>query len=227
MAQVWRDLLFAHWPVSPRLLAPLVPEALEIDEFEGNAWVGVVPFRMTGIRPRFGFPLPWLSSFAELNLRTYVRPRNQPQSPAGVFFWSLDAANPIAVEFARAVFHLPYCHARMKVEEAGSAIHYTSHRHHRGLPAARLEARYGPAGPHRKTPLSLWLTERYCLYTTSPSGQLYRGDIHHEPWPLEEAFADFTLNTIASSAGIALPEQPPLLHFARALEVLIWPLRKA
>lgn len=226
MTQWWRDLLFAHWPVAPALIQALLPEALEVDETQGDAWVAVVPFRMTGVRPRLTPPLPWLSHFAELNVRTYVRPRYGPKDQAGVYFWSLEASNLVAVAAARTLFHLPYMNAQMSCESRQGWIEYESLRTHRGEPPAHFKARYRPCGLTKRTDLVRWLTERYCLYTTDSQGCLYQGEIHHRAWPLEDAEANFEIDTMASAAGIELPQTPPLLHFAKEIQVAIWPLRK-
>jgi uncharacterized protein YqjF (DUF2071 family) len=226
MAQTWRDLLFAHWPVAAEALRPLVPAALELDMFDRRAWVGVVPFRMTGIRARWLPPVPWLSAFAELNVRTYVTFGGKP----GVNFFSLDAANPVAVATARRWFHLPYVNAAMSCREDGDAVQYSSRRTRRGTSAAELRARYRPAGPvtlAERGSLAHWLTERYCLYTVDRQGRTMRGEIHHPPWPLQAAEADISVNTMASAAGITLPSEPPVLHFARRIDVVVWSLRPA
>jgi uncharacterized protein YqjF (DUF2071 family) len=225
MHQRWHDLLFAHWPVPAELLRPHVPGGLSVDTFDGHAWLGVVPFRMSGIRPRSLPAVPWLSAFPELNVRTYVTDGQRP----GVWFYSLDAGNPLAVTLARAVFHLPYYHAAMSVKDDGDCVQYVSRRTHRGAPAAEFIADYKPVGdPYRSTPGSLehWLTERYCLYAADGVGQLYRGEIHHEPWPLQPADAEFRVNTMVASHGIELPSVHPLLHFARRLDVIIWTLEQ-
>lgn len=225
MAQSWHDLLFAHWPVPAAALAPLIPAFLPLDTWEGQAYVGVVPFRMSGIRLRGTPPLPGLSSFLELNLRTYVTLGGKP----GVFFWSLDAANRLAVRAARKGFHLPYFDAEMSLAHEGEGIAYTSRRTHRGAREAEFNARYRPTGEiFHSTPGSLdaWLTERYCLYAESPRGQIFRSEIHHHPWPLQVAAAEISCNTMAAAAGIDLPDVPPLLCFARRLDVVIWPPRR-
>ena len=147
-----RDLLFAHWPVDPTAIAHLIPPALEIDLIEGMAWVAIVPFRMTGIRARFTPPLPGLSQFPELNLRTYVRPRHGIVNDAGVYFWTLEASNPIAVLAARRLFHLPYRHARMRCIERDGWIEYASHRTHSGEPPADFIARCRAALPGADSP---------------------------------------------------------------------------
>ena len=199
MRQQWRDLLFAHWPLPVEAVRPLVPQPIAIDTFEGATWVGVVPFRMADVAPR-GLPaVPGLSAFPELNLRLYVTYRGRP----GVWFLSLDAANPIAVWVARRFFHLPYEHADMAIAPADGGFAYRSVR--RGGEPVVFEARYGPDGdaePAEPHGLTAWLTERYSLYAQSPGGTLYRGEIHHAPWPLQPAWAEITRpHTSASPAA--------------------------
>jgi len=220
MAQSWHDLLFAHWPVEPGSLKELVPAQLPLDIFDGRAWVGVIPFHMSGIRARGMPPLPGLSSFPELNVRTYVTLDGKP----GVYFFSLDAANLSAVWTARKFYSLPYFHARMSSQGIDGRIDYASTRC-RGN--AVFRATYRPIGaiqPRDNASLEHWLTARYCLYTMK-AGQVQRAEIHHLPWPLQDADAQFETNTMAEAAGISLPRIAPLLHFAKRLDVLIWPLR--
>jgi uncharacterized protein YqjF (DUF2071 family) len=222
MAQTWHDLLFAHWPVPAAALRPHLPAQLEIDTFKGQAWLAVVPFRMSGVRLRGTPAMPWLSSFPELNVRTYITLGAKP----GVWFFSLDAGNPLAVAIARAWFHLPYFRARMFCEDRDGWIHYRSERTHRGSSAGSLEARYRPVGAvfsAKPGTLEHFLTERYCLYTTDSSGRLIRGEIHHPPWPLQLAEASFERNTIAQASQLSLPKlSSPLLHFSRRQDVLVW-----
>lgn len=222
MKQTWHDLLFAHWPLPAESLRSLIPKRLALDTFEGQSWVGVVPFHMSGIRARAVPPLPGLSRFPELNVRTYVTQGGKP----GVYFFSLDAANLPAVWSARRFFHLPYFHAAMSSEERQGTIHYASRRFES---EAEFRGKYRPTSEVRlrkKDTIEHWLTERYCLYTVHQD-QVYRGEIHHQPWPLQDAEAEFESTTVAAAAGVALPVAAPLLHFARRLEVLIWPLRRA
>jgi len=229
MAQTWRDLLFAHWPVAPSIMRGLLPPSLELDTFDGEAWLGVVPFRMTDVRPRWLPAVPWLSHFAELNVRTYVKMTDQGVVKPSVYFFSLDAANPLAVQIARSFFMLPYFNAKMLLVNEGEAVHYLSQRTHRGAPAALLSASYRPTGAiYQSQPVSIdqWLTERYALYTVDRAGRPMIGEIHHLPWPLQPAQADWMLNSMAQAAGIALPDVAPLLHFARSIDVAIWPLRR-
>lgn len=222
MKQTWHDLLFAHWPLPSAVMRPIVPAQLELDTFHGQCWVGVVPFHMSGIRRRTVPPLPGLSRFSELNVRTYVTYGGKP----GVYFFSLDAANLPAVWAARTFYHLPYFHAQMTSQDFGGSIRYSSRRYRA---PAEFRGRYCPTGEvrfARKGSLDHWLTERYCLYSTHRR-QVYRGEIHHAPWPLQTAEAELEINTVAAAAGISLPDAAPHLLFARKLDVLIWPLEPA
>jgi uncharacterized protein len=220
MTQAWDDLLFAHWPVPVDALRQIVPSALALDTYEGQAWLGVVPFGISDFRPRWFPPVPGLSYFPELNVRTYVTVEDKP----GIFFFSLDVNNPLAVVGARAWFHLPYFLARMALRSEGDGVHYTSHRTHPNAQPADFAASYHPTGNLRTPQLGLehWLTERYCLYAVDSRRHVYRGEIHHVPWPLQSAEARIVVNTMAPRA-IHLPDTAPLLHFSRRQQVLIWP----
>ena len=221
MAMTWHDLLFAHWRIPFAAVRPLVPGTLSIDTFDGSAWIGVVPFRMSGVRLRGTPALPGPGAFPELNVRTYVTDGAKP----GVWFFSLDAASRLAVRAARRWFRLPYFDAEMSCANDGDDVVYRSHRTHRGAHPAEFAARYGPSGrPFAAQPGSLehWLTERYCLYAAAPDGALLRGEIHHAHWPLQPASAAIDTNTMAEAAGVALPAERPHLLFARKLEVVGW-----
>jgi uncharacterized protein YqjF (DUF2071 family) len=221
--QSWRDLLFAHWPVQERQIQPWIPPGITIDRYAGEAWIAVVPFLMTGIRFRGTPALPYLSRTLELNLRTYVTVGGRP----GVFFFSLDAASPVAVRIARRFFHLPYFDARMECTEKSGIFDYRSERTEE--PAASFHGRYRPVGGViRSAPGSLehFLTERYCFYTTNRSGEILRGDIVHEPWPLQAAEAEFPDNGLTLPWKIELPDTAPLLHFARRIDIRAQRLRR-
>ncbi len=224
LRQTWSKLLFAHWSLPLDVLRPLIPAALDIDTFDGQAWVGVVPFYMSGIRFR-GLPtIPTTGEFCELNVRTYVTLNNHP----GVWFFSLDASSALAVFGARQAFHLPYFNARMTLDAQPQTITYTAQRTHRGVPPAEFSAVYQPISPvFTSTPDSLefWLTERYHLYTADRRGRIYRGDIEHPRWPLQNAQADIRLNTMALAGGLTLPDTPPLLHYAEQMQVKTWLLQ--
>ena len=223
MTQSWHDLLFAHWPLPVDVLRPLLPPSLEIDTFEGEAWLGVIPFGMRNVRARYTPALPWFSAFPELNVRTYVTLGGKP----GVFFFGLEAANPIAVRAARRWFYLPYFDARMTIGYDENTVAYSSHRTHHNSPPAEFSGRYHPNSkiePATRGTIEYWLTERYCLYAERKDGSLFRGEIHHTPWPLQRAEAEINTNSMASAAQIELPDTPPLLHFSENLDVLVWPL---
>lgn len=226
MHQIWNDLLFAHWPIPGELMREVVPASMPIDTFDGTAWVGVVPFHMTGVTPR-GIPaLPYFSSFPEINVRTYVTIDDKP----GVYFFSLDAHNRLAVEAARKLFHLPYFYAQIEVKEsANNTTFYHSVRQDSRALQGQFLAEYRPSSPIRHAvpgTLEYWLTERYCLYCQDRRGRIYRGEIDHDPWPLQSAEADISINSLPSSFGFKLPEDSPVLHFSKQLKVKVWALEK-
>jgi uncharacterized protein YqjF (DUF2071 family) len=220
MTQTWNDLLFAHWRVDAAQLRAKIPAAFQLDLFDGQAWVGVVPFYMTNVVPRGVPSLPWVSEFAELNVRTYVRVGDRP----GVFFFSLDAASALAVQTARTLLNLPYYTAAMVATTNGSSgIEYRSER--LSDPSADFRATYKPAGPVSPPvagSLEYFLTERYCLYHVHHNGRPYRLEIHHPPWPLQLADATIARNTMAAASGITLPDEAPLLHFAKRQDMVAW-----
>jgi uncharacterized protein YqjF (DUF2071 family) len=222
MKQEWHDLLFAHWTVPVEALRPVIPRGLEIDTFGGQAWLGVVPFRMAGVRMRGTPAIPGFSQFPELNVRTYVVRDGKP----GVWFFSLDAANAAAVWGARTFFHLPYFLAEMSCAEDSGWIRYDSRRKDRRGSPASMRARYRAIGDvFHAQPGSIehFLAERYCLYTADEKERIIRSEIHHPPWPLQLAQAELQENTMAAAAGIAIADQKPgLLHFSRRQEVVVW-----
>ena len=230
LTQRWNDLLFAHWPVSPASVAPLIPEGLNLDTFHGSAWLGVVPFWMDRIKMRGIPPIPFARSFPELNLRTYVR--DQQTGSPGVFFLSLDASSLLAVAFGRSLYNLPYHWAEMHLDQRSEReFAFYSRRRASGKPVI-FKARYRGLGPTRKLAenrsgsLENFLTERYCLFARSRSGQPMRANVHHVPWPLEEAEAEIERNDLASAVGIKLPDQEPVLHYSRRLAVYVWQLER-
>jgi uncharacterized protein YqjF (DUF2071 family) len=226
MAQTWRDLLFAHWPLPPDVVRQALPPALSPDTFDGSAWIGVTPFEVSGLRPRGGLPLPRSSRFPELNVRTYTTLDDKP----GIFFLSLDAASRLAVLAARRAYRLPYFQAEMIIDRRAELIHYESRRISREGEPAAFEADYRPTGEvfHAEPgTLEYFVTERYCLYTVDDAGRPLRGEIQHPPWPLQAAEASLAVNTMTLPWSIQLPHQQPVLHFSRLQNVVIWPLRDA
>jgi uncharacterized protein len=221
MGQTWDDLLFAHWRASPDSLRALLPEGVDLDLFEGEAWLGITPFRVTGLRPRGLPPFPLVSSFLELNTRTYVDVGGKP----GIWFFSLDASSELAVEGARRGYKLPYHRAEIRAEKQDGWVAYESRRRDSRAEPATFRARYRPSGERLDvdpSSLAYFLTERYCLYTTD-GGRLKRAEIHHRPWPLQPAEAAIDENTMPPS-GVELLDDDPLLHFSARQDVVIWPL---
>ena len=219
MTQTWHDLLFAHWPIPLNELRSRVPAEFELDLFDGDAWVGVVPFHMSNVGLRAAPSLPGTSAFPELNVRTYVRVDDRP----GVFFFSLDAGSSLAVKTARIVLNLPYYSAAMDVRQSADGIDYKSRR--RTDQQVEFRATYQPAGPPStagRGSLEYFLTERYCLYNRHHSGTPYRLDIHHPPWPLQPADGEITCNTMFEANGLSRPDNPPLLHFSKRQDVVAW-----
>ncbi len=218
----WTKLAFLHWRVPAELLRPLVPPPLEVDTFDGVGWLGIVPFRMEGTRPRATPGIPSAINFPEVNVRTYVRGAGR----SGVWFMSLDAASRLAVWGARIGANLPYHHATMTCTVDDGEVVYTSRRTGGSFPA-ELEMTYSPIGAvYRIEPGSLdhWLTERYCLFGQRRNGSVYHIDVHHAPWPVQRARAAITSSTLAKAAGLELPEtKPDLVHYSDSLDVWAWP----
>lgn len=220
MTQTWHDLLFAHWAVDPHKLRDKVPSAFELDLFDGVGWLGIIPFHMTNVAPRAVPSLPWISEFPELNVRTYVHVDDRP----GVYFFSLDAGSTLAVQAARTLLNLPYYSASMTVRPQAGSIEYESLRQDHSF-AASLSANYRPIGTRFQAingSLEYFLTERYCLYNLDHHGAPYRLEIHHPPWPLQAADAEFERNTMADAAGLPLADVTPLLHFSKRQDMVAW-----
>ena len=216
MGQTWERLLFAHYAVAPEQLEPVVPPELPLDVVDGRAWVGVTPFQVKGLRVRGLAPPPILSSFPEINVRTYVTVGGQP----GIYFFSLDTSSRFAVETARRIYRLPYFRASQRYDGAT----FESRR-----AGARFAATYRPAGeaaPPEPGSIEHFLTERYCLYTLDENRTVYRGEIHHPPWPLQAAEATIDVNTMGAQIELEL-DGTPLLHYAERQDVVFWQLEPA
>jgi uncharacterized protein YqjF (DUF2071 family) len=223
MKQRWAGLGFFHWEADPKMIAARLPAGLHVDTFGGKAYLGVVPFFMERIRPVCLPPLPWLSWFHELNLRTYV---HDAAGNPGVWFFSLDCDQPLAVEIARRAFHLPYQHAEMSSETRGRVIHYRSRR--KGSPLAAAEFTYPlPENPQPATPGSLewFLVERYLLFTTNRSGRIRCGRVHHKPYRIAQAdCTEWSAEPIREN-GFPVPAGPPVSKLvAEPVDVAIYPL---
>jgi len=218
MGQTWDDLLFAHWRADGDAIREHVPDGLQVEEHDGTAWLGVTPFEITGLRARGTFPLPLVSSFRELNVRTYVTDGEKP----GIWFFSLDASSQIAVEAARLLYKLPYFRADITLERRSGRVFYESVRDEASAFSGAYRAA-GQASRARPGSLEHFLTERYCLYAAQ-GGRLYRAEIHHRPWPLRPAEATIDLNTMPPD-DIRLDGEP-VLHYSARQDVVIWPLRQ-
>ena len=218
-SQQWRSLLFAHWSLSEEAVRPHVPTRLEIDTKDNAAWVSVVGFRMSHVRPRRLPSLPPVSNFLELNLRTYVRLDGRP----GVFFLSIHASKRLAVRVAKWFSPLPYAYARMdcsqkkgeyrfqcdSAEQAGAifAAHYQ--------PASEVYTASGDS-------LTEWLLERYCLYAGNSSGALVSTEVHHAPWAVQDVILEISSNTLGRPFGLNLSPTPDQVHFSPGVNALAW-----
>jgi len=231
MHQDWGDLLFMHWPVPAEVIQAHLPPRLQVDTHGGHAWIGIVPFRMWDVHSRVTPPVPGVREFLELNVRTYVHLDGVP----GVWFFSLDATNSLAVWAARTFFYLPYFRAKLSLERpAPEQLRYTGHRVHNGAPEAEFAATWelGAALPPTELgSLDFFLTERYCLYAAGGQGpgrgeKLYRGRIAHQPWPLREVrLLDYRSDLLVGH-GLPTPVGEPLLHAGGPLHVDLWALQR-
>lgn len=222
--QTWSDLLFLHWRVSEDQMRKLIPEPLEVDTFDGSAWIAVVPFLMTGIRLRWMPPVPGTTRTLEMNVRTYVKYGQR----RGVYFFSLDAENSLIVNTARAWYGLPYYKAEMSMRKA-TYTRYESRRIHEGAPPCNFRAVYRPLRePRTSEPGSLehFLTERYCLFTAGKDKAVRIGEIDHKPWPLRRAEVEIEANDMTEPLGIQVDNRP-LLHYVSSIDVRLWSMRPA
>jgi uncharacterized protein YqjF (DUF2071 family) len=218
MHQTWQNLLFLHWPIDPVLLRPLIPAALEIDTFDGKAWIGITPFGMSDVRLSSLPAIPGLDTLLELNVRTYVHHQGKP----GVWFFSLDASKLIPVMAARVLFMLPYFKATMDFTENLGEFIFNSER--TPGPTAKFQARWR-TGIRLRDPaaesLTFFLVERYALFSGS-NENLTMARIYHHPWILDEALVLAHESSMVSVLGLPEPETEPLAHFSRSLNVEIW-----
>ncbi|TGB02754.1 YqjF family protein [Halobacillus salinus] len=224
MHQTWEELVFMHWPVSEEELRPFIPDAFELDLFEGQAWIAIVPFRMNNIHFK-GLPKVKAGNhLLELNVRTYVTYNGEP----GVYFITLDANHPLGVFLARTVFGLPYVHANMRLEQNDSSVHYLSRRTHDGYPTAHFHATINPISPpFPAEPGSLiyWLTERYCLWVVRGS-YIYKGPIFHHNWSLQKSEATIFTNSLVDFLPPSIFESKPMTYYSASLETYIFPFEK-
>lgn len=229
LLQDWHHLLFLHWEVPPHILQSMLPPELTLDTHEGKAYVGVIPFTMSGVRPLLVPPLPWISSFHEVNVRTYVHWRGRDP---GVWFFSLDASSTLAVAAARAAYNLPYFHSHIEFSVTNDAIPLIDYRAARNDPNGQMPAnghfRYSPmegiVQPAAPGSLEFFLVERYYLYTVDDQKRLCRARVHHQPYPLQRADVFEVEETLSWAAGIRRGEEQPLKHYASEVNVKVYPL---
>lgn len=232
MKQAWEHLLFAHWPISPEAVRPFVPHQLEIDTFDGKAWLGAISFFMTGVKLKY-LPLSYPFHFPEINIRTYVKMDGVP----AVFFITLDAADPLVVAIAKRWYRLPYFRANMSfrkegcVRKKGSRFRIESRRKSSHSAPETFHGEYWPSSrsfvPKRGT-LAHWLMERYvffCQPMGSDGTYVYGGEVHHEPWRLQPAEVDIAINSLIEPYRVRHPEKPPISHYSRGVEALIGPVK--
>ena len=226
ISQRWNDLLFAHWPLAASQLTPLLPEWLEVDAYQGHGWLGAVPFWLDRIKMRHVPSVPGLRSFPDLNLRTYVR--DKFTGTPGVYSFSMDASNLLAVGVARTLYHLPYHWAQMRLEQRALREFAFYSRRRLARREVVFKARYRGLGPTCRTAeirpgsFEYFITERSCLFSASPAGQPLRASLHFIPWPLEEAEAEIERNDLPASIGLEPPGSEPVLHFSRRMAVYLW-----
>jgi uncharacterized protein len=219
MGQSWERLAFLHWPVDTATLAAVLPPGIEPDEFDGSAWIGVTPFEVHSFRLRLTLPCPFISTFPEINVRTYVTSDDKP----GIWFMSLDTSNWFAVQAARRAYRLPYHHASQGVRKRDRWVEFASRRGD-----VRFHGRYRPNGPvyqAARGTFEHFMAERYCLYTLNERQELLRSDIHHKPWPLQPAQVEIAANSMARPYGIELTGDPRA-HYAERVDVVFWPLTR-
>lgn len=222
MRQRWSDLLFLHWPIAPEVIRPHLPRGLHVDLFDDQAWIGVVPFAMERVRPVGLPPVPWVSWFLELNVRTYV---HDESGRPGVWFFSLDCNQPIAVEVARRFFHLPYHHARMSAKVRGAEIFYSSCRKGSDTVSRFRYRRPVGAEPAREGSLEWFLVERYLLFTTDRAGNIRSGRVHHEPYRIAAAKCDQWSSAPIEEDGLGRVDGAPVsMLVAEPVDVAIYPL---
>jgi uncharacterized protein len=218
--QVWRDLTFLHWRYDAEIIASCLPDGLTLDTFDGDAWMGLVPFMLAAVRP-YGFPaLPWISEFPETNVRTYVRGADGER---GVWFFTLEADRLAAVMLARAWYHLPYRWASMQVTRQGSTIEYRSQRSRLfGQGSSEIGIQIGDAVD--PTELEHFLTARFRLYTAVRSRIAY-AQIEHPPWTLRRAIVTVLNENLIQNSGVPPPKNKPLVLYSEELSVIAEALR--
>lgn len=225
MRQTWKNVLFAHWPIPKEQLRPHIPSGLEMDTYDGSAWLGVIVLEIGGIYPRGLLSRSVVQRFPEVNLRTYVHYCGKP----GVLFLSLDVENWASLNIAKRWYHLPYQKAKVSLQNERLVFRCHSMRNTMSNIPIVFKGNYYPNSEtflSEKGSLTHWFTERYCLFSTNKKGNLFCGEIHHEPWPLQKARAEINSNTLATPFQINLNEVEPVLHFSKGIDTVFWNIKK-
>ncbi|MFM1653209.1 YqjF family protein [Brevibacillus sp. B_LB10_24] len=224
MTQTWEHLLFAHWPVSVDCIRRLVPDELEVDTFDGQAWISIIPFLMSGIRLKVFAEIPYFSTFPEINLRTYVKSHRRP----GIFFITLDASDPLVVEMGKLWYHLPYHKAKISFRQNGQEIIVHSRRTPSDAFSTCFDGCYRPASipfAAQAGTIEHWLMERYVLYSKHPRTKcVYWAEVYHDPWKLHTAEAHIGRNTLADGLLDTPLGKPALLHYSKGVHALVGPI---
>lgn len=225
MRQKWRNVLFLHWPIPVEKLRPHIPSSLQIDTFNGSAWLGIILFVLEGIFP---FEIPSISltpKFPEINVRTYVKYDGKP----GIYFLSIDVMNWASLKIAKNWYHLPYHSSQIFFQKEEQKFHCHSIRKGNENTPISFKGKYAPVSevyfPKEGT-LDHWLIERYCLYSSNNGINIYCGDIHHRPWPLQKAKIELVKNTLFTPFHFDLFEEKPIAHFSIGVDSLIWNIKK-
>lgn len=222
MQQTWQDLLFLHYKIPFNVLRQLIPKQLELDTYGKDAWISITPFKMRNVRFRFLPPIPSAYNFLELNLRTYVKHNGK----SGIYFFSLDTSSTLSLLGARAVY-LPYFRAKMKIDFNGT-FYFSSKRIFKFKTPAVLKVKYKPVGNSylsKSGSLEEWLVERYCLFQEAKKGKYIEIEIHHLPWELQNAEAEVLTNSLTEPFRFSIPDQQPLVQYAKITKVLIYPVK--
>lgn len=222
--QKWEDVLFLHWPVSPKELRPHIPPCLHLDLYDDAAWLGIVFFQVKGMRPRALPSVPCISSYLQLNVRTYTTYMGKP----GIYFISLDVNSRLASILARAVYSLPFRAANMKIDKQGNEINMVSVMDH-SYRKEGFSCGFTPVSPAfyaKVDSFDYWLLERYCLWSLK-RGNLFRTDIHHTKWSLQKAEVIIRSNSMASFLPRKSFLDDPIVHYSALKHALFWlPVRE-
>jgi uncharacterized protein YqjF (DUF2071 family) len=223
--QSWSNVLFIHWPISAELLRPHIPRSLEIDTFDGTAWMSVVVFVMEGIYLRGLSALSVTPKFAEINVRTYVHLDGKP----GVYFMSLDVGDLASLMIAKRWYRLPYKAAQISFQKEGRTFLCQSLRKGKSNVPIGFHGNFIPlSGVYlsKKEMFDYWLTERYCFFSANKRGNIYGGEIHHQPWPLQKVEIEICRNSLFTPFQFDLSEEKTIAHFSKGLDTLFWNIKR-